>query len=129
MRYKAKLGGVCLFENENAEYENAPDHQGYFITHRDIRAQEKVEFAVWAGRPNSPRSFGGRISDSLTDPTVPSPEPLDLFGNPVAQPTKREKLVAVGRRAPVQGTSTTIGSSSRAKRADARILMESWKVV
>jgi len=80
MAYKPRPGEVCLFENEKAGHDTAPDHRGYFIADRDIKAGEKVEFALWAGRADSPRSFGGRLSAQKISP---EPPPLDLFGNPV----------------------------------------------
>ena len=82
MAYNAKPGDVCLFENEKAGHETAPDHRGYFIADRDIKAGEKVEFALWAGRSNSLRSFGGRLSANKSS-VSPEPEPVDLFGNPL----------------------------------------------
>ncbi|WJH38452.1 DUF736 domain-containing protein (plasmid) [Aliirhizobium terrae] len=89
MRYKAKPGDVSLFENEKAGHEGAPDHRGYFIAHRDIRAGEKVELVLWSGRPNSARSFGGRLSDGSNDKRISSPVRVDLFGNPLVDPPKR----------------------------------------
>jgi hypothetical protein len=89
MRYKAKPGDVTLFENEKAGHDGAPDHRGYFIAHRDIKAGEKVELVLWSGRPNSPRSFGGRLSDAGNERRTSSPAPVDLFGNPLAGATKK----------------------------------------
>lgn len=89
MRYKAKPGDVSLFENEKAGHEGAPDHRGYFIAHRDIKAGEKVHLVLWSGRPNSARSFGGRLSDGSNDERISSPVPVDLFGNRLADPPKR----------------------------------------
>lgn len=83
MAYKPKPGEVCLFENEKAGHDTAPDHRGYFIADRDIKAGEKVEFALWAGRANSPRSFGGRLTAQKSSP---EPAPIDLFGNPIESP-------------------------------------------
>lgn len=83
MAYTAKPGDVCLFENEKAGHETAPDHRGYFIADRDIKAGEKVEFALWAGRPNSLRSFGGRLA-AQKSAASPKSEPVDLFGHPIS---------------------------------------------
>jgi hypothetical protein len=88
MAYNAKPGDVCLFENEKAGHETAPDHRGYFIADRDIKAGEKVEFALWVGRQNSLRSFGGRLS---AQKSPPEPEPVDLFGNPVVRTEKNRQ--------------------------------------
>lgn len=85
MAYKPKPGEICLFENEKAGHDTAPDHRGYFIADRDIKAGEKVEFALWAGRANSQRSFGGRLSCHKSSP---EPAPNDLFGNPVRCPDR-----------------------------------------
>lgn len=89
MRYKAKLGEVSIFENEKAGHQRAPDHRGYFIAHRDIKAGEKVELVLWSGRPNSSRSFQGRLSDQNRGETIKPSAPVDLFGNPL--PVSREK--------------------------------------
>jgi len=88
MRYEAKPGDVSLFENEKAGHERAPDHRGYFIAHRDIKAGEKIEMVLWAGRPNSSRSFGGRLSDDQKAIASAVPDPVDLFGNPLPKPPK-----------------------------------------
>lgn len=83
MPYDPKPGEVSLFETEKMGRESAPDHQGYFIAHRDIKAGEKIAIALWAGRPNSARSFGGKVAD-LSKPLPGKPkQPTDLFGNPV----------------------------------------------
>jgi hypothetical protein len=88
MRYESKPGDVSLFENEKVGHERAPDHRGYFIAHRDIKAGEKVEMVLWAGKPNSPRSFGGRLSDPQKNGASAVPDPVDLFGNPLPMPPK-----------------------------------------
>lgn len=48
MPYDPKPGEVSLFETEKMGRESAPDHQGYFIAHRDIKAGEKIAIALWA---------------------------------------------------------------------------------
>jgi hypothetical protein len=83
MPYERKLGDISLFECEKMGRESAPDHQGYFIAHRDIKAGEKVGIALWAGKPNSARSFGGRVSDIARGHSSKAKAPTDLFGNPV----------------------------------------------
>ncbi len=82
MRYEPKLGDICVFEDEKASHESAPDHRGYVIAHRDIKAGERAPFALWCGRPGSPRSFGGRLWDA-TSGKQGAREPTDLFGNPI----------------------------------------------
>ena len=79
--YEAKLGEVCLFENEKAGNARAPDHRGYFVAHRDIKAGEKIAIAIWNGSPDSPRSFRGTASDISKAGIVEAD--LDLFGRPV----------------------------------------------
>lgn len=79
MSFKPKPGDVSLFENEKMGREGAPDHQGYVIAHRDIKAGEKIAIALWAGKPNSPRSFGGKVSDGADSRKK---APTDLFDNP-----------------------------------------------
>jgi hypothetical protein len=84
MPYERKPGDVSLFETEKMGRESAPDHQGYFIAHRDIKAGEKIAIALWAGRPNSSRSFGGKVSDLTNSQPSKPRHPTDLFGNPVS---------------------------------------------
>jgi len=79
MPYEPKAGHISIFENEKMGRESAPDHSGYFIAHRDIKAGEKIAINLWAGRLNSLRSFSGRVSDMQLRKTD---MPLDLFGNP-----------------------------------------------
>lgn len=80
MPYEPKPGHVSVFENEKMGRENAPDHSGYIIAHRDIKAGEKIAIHLWLGKPNSSRSFSGQVSDMQTRT---ADVPLDLFGNPV----------------------------------------------
>lgn len=87
MRYKARLGDVSLFETEKAGIESTPDHSGYLIAHRDIKAGERVDIALWAGHADSPRSFRGRLSDTKNGARLQTP--IDLFGNPLTPPVKR----------------------------------------
>jgi hypothetical protein len=85
MRFEAKPGDVCLFENEKAGHESAPDHRGYIVAHRDIKAGEKIQIALWSGRPGSARSFGGRVTDGQHSCEQDRSTPTDLFGNPLAK--------------------------------------------
>ncbi|SEI12476.1 hypothetical protein SAMN05216228_102484 [Rhizobium tibeticum] len=89
MPYDAKPGEVSLFENEKMGRESAPDHQGYVVAHRDIKAGEKLSIALWAGKPNSARSFSGKIADlpRAGDRTAPT----DLFGNPLSGAEKTSR--------------------------------------
>ena len=80
MRYTAKPGDVSLFETEKAGHETAPDHRGYFIAHRDIKAGEKIAISLWAGKANSSRSFSGRVSEVKESAEA---RPVDLFGHPL----------------------------------------------
>jgi hypothetical protein len=82
VRYEPKPGDICVFENEKAGHESAPDHRGYFVAHRDIRAGEKVPFALWCGRTGSARSFGGKLGEA-TSANQEARAPTDLFGNPL----------------------------------------------
>ena len=86
MPYKPKLGEVCLFENEKAGHERAPDHRGYLIAHRDIKAGEKIAIALWTGNPDSPRSFGG-IANDIVKSGIAEVE-TDLFGRPLVTPRR-----------------------------------------
>ncbi len=83
MRFEAKPGDVCIFENEKAGNERAPDHRGYFVAHRDIKAGERIQIALWSGRPGSSRSFGGKITDGPSSTNAAKEVPSDLFGNPL----------------------------------------------
>ncbi len=83
MLYQPKPGEICLFENEKAGHENAPDHRGYFVAHRDIKAGEKIPIALWAGKRGSARTFGGSISERQSSDADTAAAPTDLFGNPL----------------------------------------------
>jgi hypothetical protein len=83
LAYEPKLGEICIFENEKAGHENAPDHRGYFVAHRNIKAGEKIPIALWAGRPGSVRTFGGRISEGQSTDADAAAVSADLFGNPL----------------------------------------------
>jgi hypothetical protein len=81
--YEPKPGEICLFENEKAGHENAPDHRGYFVAHRDIKAGEKIPIALWAGKRGSARTFGGSISERQSSNADMAAVPTDLFGIPL----------------------------------------------
>jgi len=83
MRFEPKLGEVCLFENEKAGHDSAPDYQGYLVAHRDIKVGEKIQIALWSGRPGSARSFGGKITDKPSSTRQQTAIRTDLFGNPL----------------------------------------------
>jgi len=85
MRFKSKPGDVCLFENEKAGHDSAPDYRGYLVAHRDIKAGERIQIALWLGRPGSARSFGGKITDKPASIEPETAIPTDLFGNPLAK--------------------------------------------
>jgi len=82
MAYEPKLGEVCIFENDKLGHDRAPDHRGYIVAHRDIKAGEKLSIALWTGNRASARSFGGRIADMDADKRAPRAL-TDLFGNPI----------------------------------------------
>jgi hypothetical protein len=86
MPYEPKPGEVCLFENEKAGHERAPDHLGYVVAHRDIKAGEKIAIALWKGKPDSLRSFRGIASDISKGGAAEVER--DLFGKPLAQPLR-----------------------------------------
>ena len=82
MPYEPKAGEIILFENEKAGHERAPDHRGYVVAHRDIKAGEKIAIALWKGNPDSARSFRGIASDIAKAGVVEVQR--DLFGRPLA---------------------------------------------
>ncbi|WP_025659677.1 hypothetical protein [Rhizobium sp. IBUN] len=85
MPYEPKPGEICIFENEKAGHENAPDHRGYFVAHRDIKAGEKIAIALWVGKPGSVRTFGGTIAERPNSGADAAEVPTDLFGNPLQE--------------------------------------------
>jgi len=85
MRFEPKPGDVCVFENEKAGHHSAPDYQGYIIAHRDIKAGERIQIALWSGRAGSARSFGGKITDKSPSTGQQKAIPTDLFGNPLGK--------------------------------------------
>ncbi len=89
MAYEAKQGEVCLFENEKAGHKRAPDHRGYLVAHRDIKAGDKIAIALWAGNPDSARSFRGVVSD-FPEVSVVEVE-RDLFGKALVEKPKASR--------------------------------------
>jgi hypothetical protein len=55
------------------------------VAHRDIKAGERIQIALWSGRPGSARSFGGKITDKPASTGQETAIPIDLFGNPLAK--------------------------------------------
>ena len=72
MAYQAKPGDVSIFRNESNN-ERAPTMKGYAIPHRDIRAGEKLDLAVWKQTPkNGGDAFlSGKISDPYQSDSPP----------------------------------------------------------
>lgn len=88
MPYEAKPGEIALFETEKMGNERAPDYRGYVIAHRDIKVGEKLSIALWRGRSDSARSFGGAIGDFSKAETKLSD--VDLFGNVISKGRMRD---------------------------------------
>jgi len=72
MPYQPKPGDVSIFHNESNN-ERAPTMKGYAIAHRDIRAGEKLDLAVWKQTPKN----GGYayLSGTMSDPYQKSDSP------------------------------------------------------
>ena len=75
MAYEPKPGDVSIFRNESNN-ERAPTMKGYAIAHRDIRAGEKLDLAVWKQSPkNGGDAFlSGKISDPYQQSDSPPPQ-------------------------------------------------------
>ena len=74
MAYEPKPGDVSIFRNVSNN-ERAPTMKGYAIAHRDIRAGEKLDLAVWKQSPkNGGDAFlSGKISDPYQQSDSPPP--------------------------------------------------------
>jgi hypothetical protein len=75
MAYESKPGDISLFENEKGGNEKAPDHRGYVLAHRDIKAGEKLEISLWNGKAGSSRTFGGKLADLRERKAEPTKAP------------------------------------------------------
>ncbi len=75
MPYENKPGDVSIFRNVT-DNERAPTMKGYAIAHRDIRAGEKLDLAVWKQTPkNGGDAFlSGKISDPYQQSDSPPPQ-------------------------------------------------------
>ena len=75
MAYQAMPGDVSIFRNESNN-ERATTMKGYAIAHRDIRAGEKLDLAVWNKTPqNGGDAFlSGKISDPYQQTDSPPPQ-------------------------------------------------------
>jgi uncharacterized protein (DUF736 family) len=64
MAYEPKPGDCSLFKNDKKGNEKAPDFKGYVMAHRDIKAGEKLELAMWSRQGTQGGYFySGKISD------------------------------------------------------------------
>jgi hypothetical protein len=62
--YEPKPGDVSAFRNDKKGNEKAPDLKGYVMAHRDIKAGEKIELALWERRGKQGGFFySGKVSD------------------------------------------------------------------
>lgn len=60
--FTTRPGDVTLFKNTKIN-EKSPDHSGYVIAHRDIKAGEKIGISLWNGKPGSSKTLGGSVKD------------------------------------------------------------------
>lgn len=60
--FTTKPGDVTLFKNAKIN-DRSPDHSGFIIVHRDIRAGEKIGISLWNGKPGSSKTLGGSVKD------------------------------------------------------------------
>lgn len=64
MAYTPKPGDVSAFKNDQKGNEKAPNFKGYIMAHRDIKAGEKIELALWERKgTQGGYFFSGKISD------------------------------------------------------------------
>ena len=62
--YEPKPGDVSAFRNDKKGNEKAPDFKGYLVAHRDVKAGEKIELALWERRGKQGGFFySGKVSD------------------------------------------------------------------
>lgn len=75
-------GQIALWGKKPDAGPNAPVAKGHFFAHRDIRAGEQIEVALWnneSDNPNAPR-MKGKVSDKynpgspIHDEPAPAPE-------------------------------------------------------
>jgi len=84
MEYDNK-GQIALWGKRDDASPNAPVAKGHFFAHRDIKAGEQIDVALWTAEnpnnnPNAPR-MKGKISDKYEagQPSQPAPSfaPVD----------------------------------------------------
>jgi hypothetical protein len=64
MAYEPKNGDSALFKNDKKGNEKAPDMKGYVVMHRDVKAGEKLELAMWSREGTKGGWFwSGKVSD------------------------------------------------------------------
>jgi len=63
MAYEPKNGDAAIFPNDKRGNEKAPDMRGYVLAHRDLKAGEKVELAMWKRDGSNGGFYSGKISD------------------------------------------------------------------
>lgn len=71
MAYEPKPGDSALFPNKSDNL-NAPKYKGYVILHRDCKAGERLDLAMWDKKGGS--FLGGKVSDprrSRDDDSIP----------------------------------------------------------
>jgi uncharacterized protein (DUF736 family) len=75
MAYEPKPGDVSIFRNVSNN-ERAPTMKGYAVAHRDIRAGEKLDLAVWKQTPKNGGDsfFSGKLSDPYQQSDSPPPQ-------------------------------------------------------
>jgi uncharacterized protein (DUF736 family) len=76
LAYETKNGDSAIFKNDKRGNEKAPDMRGYVVAHRDIKAGEKIELAMWKRDDKDGGWFySGKISDPRPKKEAPERQP------------------------------------------------------
>ena len=78
-------GTIQIWSNKEATHEKAPKWQGNFVAHRDIKAGEEIDVALWRNDSNHPKApvMKGKIGDRRApqQPTEPVGTPPEGQGD------------------------------------------------
>ena len=78
MAYENKPGTGALFTNDKRGNEKAPDMTGNLTAHRDLKAGEEFQVAMWKTKSKAGKSYGSlKSSDKMNSAQAPPPVVTD----------------------------------------------------
>jgi hypothetical protein len=77
MAYESKPGSGALFPNDKKGNEKAPDMTGNLTAHRDMKAGEEFQVAMWKTKSKAGKPYGSLKSSDKMGQAIPVSAPQE----------------------------------------------------